>query len=121
MSDDLSAEELLRRYAAGERSFTGVAIAERSNLSGAVLEGVTFEHGHFSDIDARGANLRSSVFRNMNLKCTDFRGADLSHSVFDNVSICAASFKGAKTTNAVFKDVDWYGRKIEEFHPDDFE
>ncbi len=118
--DEIDAAELLRRYSNGDRVFVGVYLPDGSVLTGANLQGATFQDGFFTDVDARRANLRGATFRNMNLKCTDFRGADLTDAVFENVLIELAAFKGAVVTNTVFRGMMFHGQEIEGFRPDDW-
>ena len=119
--EDWDSEELLRRYASGERCFTGIQLADGSVLSGADLSGATFENGFFSDIDVRCANLRRTIFRNMNLKCTDFRGADLTDALFEDVLIEAAAFKGAIVQNTLFRKLFYHGNELVNFCPEDWD
>lgn len=121
MTDDIDAEELLRRYSNGERMFVGVCLTDGSALIGAKLQGATFQDGLFSNVDARSANLRGTTFRNMNLKCTDFRGADLTDAVFKDVLIEHAAFRGAVVSNTVFRGMMFHSIEIEDFRPDDWD
>lgn len=77
-----SVDDLLRRYACGERYFAGADIPDGANFQNVNLEGASFEGAFLSDADFRGANLGNVNFRNANLKCSDFRGADLKGAVF---------------------------------------
>lgn len=117
---DVRAAELLQRYAAGERVFDGVYLADGEVLYGANLEGATFDGGFFTDIDARDANLRGTTFRNTNLKCTDFRGSDLTNAKFENVLIEGAAFRGAIVDGASFSRMTHHGKVIEDFDPEDW-
>src|SRR3954465_13454407 len=77
-----SAEELLRRYASGERSFPDADIPDNSSLCAAVLAGASFRGAWLSCVDFRGADLRGCRFDGCNVKCSDFRGADLRGAAF---------------------------------------
>jgi uncharacterized protein YjbI with pentapeptide repeats len=63
---EISAEELLKRYAAGERDFSGIKLGNADfreiNLSGAYLRGI-----NLSGADLRGINL--SNIRSELLEC----------------------------------------------------
>ena len=60
----LTAADVLRRYAAGERNFRA------ANLSG-----LRFRGANFSGADFSGAVLRSTDFRDARLERTNFSGA----------------------------------------------
>jgi uncharacterized protein YjbI with pentapeptide repeats len=100
----MTAEELLERYAAGERDFSGV------DLSGVNLEEVCLEDINLEGADLRGtlffrANLGRGIFRNANLEGadlsmtllneTDFRGADLRSCNTMETSMIRANFLDA--------------------------
>ncbi|MEH2448859.1 MAG: pentapeptide repeat-containing protein [Nostoc sp.] len=77
----MNAEELLRRYAAGERNFAGVDLSSvdlreaeltRINLVGANLRGV-----NLTGANLNCSALRKADLRNANLKGTDLSGANL--------------------------------------------
>jgi hypothetical protein len=74
-----STEELLRRYAAGERGF------HKTDLSGANLSGANLS----------GANLAVTLFER-----TDFRGADLSSTRFDGAHLGGADLSDTKLRGA---------------------
>ena len=97
----VTAEELLRRYAAGERSFPETDLMECS-FEGAVLEGAIFVHSWLCAINFRRANLRGVRFENCMLKCSDFSGADLQDASFAQSNIGLASYNGANLVGADF-------------------
>lgn len=87
----MDANELLRRYTAGDRDFTGV------NLSGVrlvdkILKGVIFREADFSDgylelagfdvVDLSFANLRRIRFFESGFRRANLEGADLSDAIF---------------------------------------
>ena len=67
----MDASELLKRYAVGERDFSGVSLCEvdlmKANLSSVVL---------------RGANMREAYLREANMRGTNMRGTNLSKAQF---------------------------------------
>lgn len=100
----MDAQELLCRYAAGERNFTGVnlrgislrqkclvdinlsnanpsslssSILINANLSGANLSGIELVGTNFINANLRGANLRNAVLAGADLTGADLTGADL--------------------------------------------
>lgn len=107
-----SAEELLRRYAAGERFFPEADIPEDSSLREAVLADALFKDAWLSVVDFRGANLRGCRFEGGNVKCSDFRGADLRGAVFAGTAVEATLWDGANTNGADFTMATAYGGTI---------
>jgi uncharacterized protein YjbI with pentapeptide repeats len=92
----MEAKELLRRYAAGERDFSGVVLNHFTNLAGARLpeinlsgatlpekmQGIDFYRANLfnarlGDTDMRGANLREANMEGAALENTNLCGADL--------------------------------------------
>jgi uncharacterized protein YjbI with pentapeptide repeats len=107
-----SAEELLRRYAAGERFFPDAEIPDYSSLQEVDLAGASFKGAWLSCIDFRGANLSGCRFEDCNVKCSDFRGADLRNAAFDNVAIEATFWDDAKVDGADFSGVTFHNRLV---------
>ncbi len=108
-----SAEELLRRYAAGERYFPDADIPDRSSLRGATLAGAIFRDFWLSDVDLRDADLRGCRFENGNVKCSEFDNADLRNATFSGcVHVEASSWHGAKVDGTDFSGVWAYGSPI---------
>ena len=82
-----SAEELLSRYAAGERYFPEADMPDGSDFSKAHLAGAVLERCWLSDANFTGADLRRVSFRGTNLKCADFRDANLEGSIWTGASV----------------------------------
>ncbi|WP_299415577.1 pentapeptide repeat-containing protein [Acaryochloris sp. IP29b_bin.148] len=92
----MTAEELLERYAAGERDFSGI------DLRGADLRGVDLHGADLSGADLSGADL--SGYRNSegiwifsNLSKVNLSGANLEHAFVN-----AANLSDADLTNVRF-------------------
>ncbi|WP_292765492.1 pentapeptide repeat-containing protein [Nostoc sp. NOS(2021)] len=107
----MDAEELCRRYAAGERDFHGV------DLSGVNLEEVCLEEINLEGADLKGTlffrcNLRGAIFRNANLEGadlsmtllneTDFRGANLTSCRTLECSMIRANFQDARDNGMIW-------------------
>ncbi len=99
----MTAEELLQRYAAGQRDFQGVNLSEEilswadltgANLSGANLSGVVLNWANLSQVKLRCANLSNADLNWANLEQADLQGANLS---------------GAEVSAANLKEADWSG------------
>ncbi len=103
-----STEELLRRYAEGERYFATVALDNSTyDFQNAVLEGVDFSHS-FITADFRGANLKRSSFVSANVKTCDFRNADLEGANFSGAALEGTQFEGANLEGARFDGAGCY-------------
>jgi glutathione S-transferase len=79
-----SANELLQRYAAGERDF------EEVRLSGADLQGAILH----------GIDLSEAILSNANLSRADLRGADLSWADLSGANLQGADLRGAILTRS---------------------
>jgi uncharacterized protein YjbI with pentapeptide repeats len=87
----MTAEELLERYAAGERDFSGVD-----------LSGVDLEEVYLEEVNLQGANLSGTLFFRSNLRGAIFTNAnleraDLSMTVFDETDFRGANLRSCKT------------------------
>lgn len=115
-----SRDELLRRYASGERNFPDTELSE-CDLSGAKLDDASFEkHSWFFNANFDGASLQRTVFRECNVKCASFRNADLSGASFELAAIESIDLEAAKLVGTTFIGATFYGYTIEiegEFPP----
>jgi uncharacterized protein YjbI with pentapeptide repeats len=130
----MTVEELLRRYAAGERDFAetdfryefelSVAILRDINLeraymsdmniigvdlTGANMSGLRFEEGLLQDVNLTGANLRNfllfqGVMESVNLTSADLTSADLTGTQLRKVNLTGATLIEAKLSGASFSD-----------------
>jgi uncharacterized protein YjbI with pentapeptide repeats len=115
----LNSEELLKRYKAGERDFTGISLTYgnlytenlsganlsranlsgisliRANLTGANLTGAELSAAILNDAKLAGANLSSAVLIQAHLE-----GADLSAANLDNTNLTAAYLVSANLMKA---------------------
>jgi uncharacterized protein YjbI with pentapeptide repeats len=110
----ITADELLKRYAAGERSFEYVELLEGSSLRGAVLAGVIFSCSWTYMVDFREADLRGASFIDSNVKISDFRGADLRGATFRGCVVCGSIWKGANLDSVIVEDTTYYGAPVED-------
>ncbi len=109
-----SAEEILRRYAAGERYFAHADLPDGAVFRSANLEDCTFDHSFLSDADFREANLKGVSFLNSNIKCSDFRGANLQGASFQGSSVEAIFLDGANLDEVSFAGATWCGATLKE-------
>jgi uncharacterized protein YjbI with pentapeptide repeats len=100
----MTAEELLERYAAGERDFSGVDLSGVNlmevDLTGINLEGATLRRTKFSwsclnRAIFRNADLENADFMLASLKECDFRGANLRSCNIIDTQLIRANFEGA--------------------------
>jgi len=114
-----SGEELLARYAAGERYFVGTHLDHDAvpdgvlDLAGAVLDDANFSKCWFT---ARfvGASLRATTFSGANVKSCDFSQADLTDANFCEAAMEATAWVGATLLRTRFGEVDLYGAVLSE-------
>jgi uncharacterized protein YjbI with pentapeptide repeats len=99
----MSAEELLRRYAAGERDFPGVDLSNanlniagledyepgKNDLSGINLSGANLEKASINCVNLSGANLQSANLTGASLYAMALIDADLSDAILDYAEISA--------------------------------
>ena len=105
----MTAEELLERYAAGERDFSGVEInglkcgTRCKDLNGATLPNVIFKNAKLSRIN----------FMDANLKGADFTNADIGYVGMDRANLENAIFRNAQLGDVIFEQANlrytnWY-------------
>ena len=130
----MTAKELLERYAAGERDFSGVDFSgtkfkifsyifnginlERANLEGAYLEGVQLERANLAgsilrnvdfevdltDANLEGANLEGANLQESCLERANLRRANLERASFYMVNLENANLEGANLKYVTFED-----------------
>ncbi|WP_199325071.1 pentapeptide repeat-containing protein [Phormidium sp. FACHB-1136] len=99
VSQIATAADLLKAYAAGQRNFEYVLLAE-ADLTGADLKGCDFSYADFGGANLSGCNLRGAdlSYANLgdaNLTNTDLRGAMLIGTDLRTATITAAQFHQA--------------------------
>jgi hypothetical protein len=116
-----SAEELLARYAVGERYFvyanlayTNLAHAELVgvNLEGANLTGVELPGAHLNNADLRGTNLCDSNLFNTSLYGTSFRSANLARANLAGAKLYDANLARANLDGACLDGAHFGGAKL---------
>jgi uncharacterized protein YjbI with pentapeptide repeats len=104
----MTAEELLERYAAGERDFSGVDLMG-INLSGADL-GADWSSfnlgGNLNETNLSGANLSSANLSGANLSVAMLYEADLSCANLSYANLNGAALIGANLTGANLSNAD---------------
>ena len=113
-----TAEELLQRYAAGERVFHGVELdtpdseGNYPSLDGTDLSSIVFRESWLT-VSFRGCDLRKARFEG-NVKTCDFDGADLRGGNFAGSGIEGASFRGANLEGTNFVGAYYMGFVIDD-------
>lgn len=103
MSIMLSSDEILLKYAQGERDFTGLELdSHEINLDACVLDNAVFSKS-FIVASFVGASLKAAKFEDANVKTCNFSGANLHSASFRGAAIDAAMFTGATLENADFE------------------
>ena len=115
---DITPEELLRRYAAGERDFERVKIYSpiggrvTNPLVNANLSGVNLRFAKFSDPYMMGCNLSradltgaklSACLEGANLSYSNLTGADLYRTILHDADLSYANLTGAEMYNDLRK------------------
>jgi uncharacterized protein YjbI with pentapeptide repeats len=105
-------DEILRRYAEGQRDFRGLEIeGGTQTFDGQVLDDADFS-GAFIVASFRGASLRRAKLR-ANIKTCDFRDADLRDADFSEARLESTLFLGANMTGAIFDGAGLYSYTME--------
>jgi uncharacterized protein YjbI with pentapeptide repeats len=95
----MTAEELLQRYATGERDFSRQALKTKAKLSCAVLQGINLSNVSLNRVDLRGTNLEGAILRGTNFAFGDLTGANLT-----NTDLEGAIFQEAVLVDTVFEN-----------------
>ena len=107
----ITVEELLQRYATGQRDFSGVDLSE-THLEEVCLEEINLEGANLKGTLFFRSNLRRAIFRNANLEGaeismtlldkTDFRGANLTSCRTLECSMIRANFQDARDDGMIW-------------------
>ncbi len=95
-----SASELLRRYAAGDRSFEQVRLAG-ADFRSAILHGIDLSSAILS-----GANFNRADLRGADLSWADLSGADLSGAELQGAILTRADLSGANLSRSNLRKAD---------------
>lgn len=102
----LTAEELLQRYAAGDRDFSGLNLM-RLNFGGNYPLGA-----NLSGINLSGANLSESDLTKIDLSEANLSGADLSRCCIMNANLKGVNLSGASLSNTHISDSNLTGADL---------
>ncbi len=90
----MAADEVLRRYAAGERDFRGVNLRDEI-LTWADLSGTNLNWANLSRVNLTAADLSRADLAWANLKAANLSGADLSNAHLSGADLSGANWSGA--------------------------
>nr|MDZ8058409.1 pentapeptide repeat-containing protein [Nostoc sp. EkiNYC01] len=111
----ITAEDLLRRYAAGERDFQQI-ILEYANLSGVELQNISLKGARFSYVNLSGIKLRDCILKAQFTYCnfTDavIEQCDLGWAWFFDCDLRGATSTYANLSSAHFTRVNLQGAKL---------
>ena len=95
----MDVEELLEKYAAGERDFPGVDLSE-ANLRGVNLSGVNLSQANLSVTNLSGANLSRANLSGAKLNVARLSGVNLTLANLNNASLNVANLIRANLSGA---------------------
>ena len=98
-SISMSPDELLARYRAGEREFSGMSLIE-ANLSGANLKGVNLEGAVLKMVNLSGANLSGANLSGAKLNLTKLGKANLSYTNLQGTNLSVTNLTLADLQHA---------------------
>lgn len=120
-------EEILKRYAAGEREFlyidlsgadlSKVDFGERRLRNITYIERIKFIYANFTNANLSGANFQGAFMEFINLTNANLSGANLENAQLaganlrdanlKNANLCGTNFAGADLTNADLSGAIW--------------
>lgn len=100
----MTAEELLERYATGERDFRGITLY-KANLIKVNLSGADFSNANLSDSYLIAANLKNCVFQKTCLEGVDLTSAVLVRADLGNDNLTSSRLIGSNCREANFTNV----------------
>ena len=92
----ITREELLRRYAAGERNFQHI-ILEYADLSGVELQNIDLIGAHFTYVNLSGINLNQCKLRSAQFWYCNFTDAKISSCDLESTRFFDCNLRGANT------------------------
>lgn len=102
--ENITGEELLKRYAEGERNFPLISLYdEKCVLRGADLRGINMVGGYFAGGSLWNTNLSDSCLIGFDFNCMGFDGANFSHPDLTGACLWSAFFTNANFSNCILK------------------
>ncbi len=110
-AEEMTAEELLQRYAAGEREFN-MADLRGVNLQGANLEDIGLGGSNLRGADLEGANLRGARLGDAYISGGNLGGANLEGAALENTALIGADLREAKMRQVCGRALFWGAQMI---------
>jgi uncharacterized protein YjbI with pentapeptide repeats len=111
MQMEMEAEEILRRYAAGERNFAGVVFNRFTNLAGARLTEIDLSRAilpyQMQGIDLYRANLSNAGLIDTDLSGANLREANLEGAALENTKLCGADLTKCNMRKVCGRTLYW--------------
>lgn len=94
----MTADELVREYATGERNFPGITLSRDNSW--------IIQHADLREINLRGAFLQGIIIKNTDLTNADLSGTQMVFSRLSQVDLTEADLRGANLTYIQWLDVN---------------
>ncbi|MCU0540993.1 MAG: pentapeptide repeat-containing protein [Oscillatoriaceae cyanobacterium Prado104] len=101
-----NADDLIKRYEAGERDFRGVYLNGVKTLQNINLSGADLRDANLGSVDLRAANLSGANLENANLSSAELSQANLSGTNLTGTVLTDARLIRANLTNAILTNAD---------------
>jgi uncharacterized protein YjbI with pentapeptide repeats len=102
----MTAEELLERYAAGERDFSGIKFERSMDLEDTEISGINLSNSTLIRANLSGANLRKANLSGANLGGSCLENTNLKQANLSGVILSNGSLMGANLTKADLSSAD---------------
>lgn len=99
----IDSRSFLKRYAAGERDFAGIAISS-SGLYGEDLREIDLSEADLTAVDLSGSNLSHANLSGAKMLCVNLTNANLSYANLRSVDLSGADCTGADLSNTNLND-----------------
>jgi hypothetical protein len=100
----MTAEELLERYAAGERDFSGADLRHTADLTAMDLQGVVFRNARLGHQDLRFINFTKADLSGARMAECDLTGANLTGANLSQVDLSQSNLSEAKLAGSILRE-----------------
>lgn len=109
----MNTEELLRRYAAGERDFSGIDLrsdsyAGRPNLKTVDLREIILRGADLLSVELSGASLIQAILIKADLRNAILTGANLTGAILSEADLRQANLEDINLTRAILRETDLF-------------
>lgn len=110
----MEVEELLNRYAVGQRNFSGVILNHSANLAGASLQEIDLSGAtlpsKMQGIDLYRANLVNARLGDTDMSGANLREANMEGAALENTNLCGADLTKANMKRVCGRTLYWGAR-----------